>query len=236
MEVIQIASIDIGKTNFAFYIEEVNVNNLQKLENIPLENRYNENGTLTDKMQELLKEVYKTSKTVLYKNENLTNNTDKSKYLDKNIFYNMIAHLDNYKSYFEKCDYILIELQLKRNTMAMKLGQHCYSYFAIKYGREKKIIEFPSYYKTQILGAEKIFDKKYKNGKIKWKTMDQRNRKKWAVKKALEILEDRGEKSVVDEIKNVKRGKKKLDDICDNKLMIEAFKYLFFVENMKFDI
>jgi hypothetical protein len=235
MEVINIASIDIGKTNFAFYIEEVNLTNLRNISNIPLESRYNENGTLTETMEKLLKEVHKTGKTILYKNENLTIDTDKSKYLDKNIFYNMIDHLDKYKSYFEKCDYILIEMQLKRNTMAMKLGQHCYSYFAIRYGRGKQIIEFPAYYKTQILGAEKIFDKKYKNGKIKWKTMDQRSRKKWAVKKALEILEDRGEVDIASEIKSVKRGKKKLDDICDNKLMIEAFKYMYFVDNIKFD-
>ena len=45
-------------------------------------------------------------------------------------------------------DFISIEKQMsfrgKRNTMALKLGQHCYSYFVFKYGASKEIIEFPA--------------------------------------------------------------------------------------------
>lgn len=225
-EKIWILSFDIGKKNFAFYIEEVDLLQLKLINNIPKEERYNENGSLTEKMNSIFKDIFLTGKTILFKNEDLTKNTDKNKYLDSDIFYNMIEHLDKYQTYFSKCSHILIEMQLKRNTMAIKLGQHCYSYFVIKYGRTKNIIEFPSYYKTQILGSEKTFDKKYKNGKIKWKTMDQKTRKKWAVSKGLEILELRGEKQLIDNIK-----KTKLDDIFDNKLMIEAFKYMYFIDN-----
>jgi hypothetical protein len=241
-ETIWIVSFDIGKANFAFYIEEVNINELKKIENIVKESRYNQNGSLTNEMNNLLNKVYCTGKTIIYVNEDLTKDTNKKKYLDTDIYYNMNDHLDKYLSYFDKCSYFIIELQLKRNTMAMKLGQHCYSYFTIKYGEKlrsgnnkcKYIVEFPSFYKTQILGAEKIFDKKYKNGNIKWKTMDQRMRKKWAVTKGKEILKIREEDNILEDISKLPRGKRKLDDIFDTKLMIEAFKYMYFVDDVKF--
>jgi hypothetical protein len=68
--------------------------------------------------------------------------------------------------------------------MALKLGQHCWSYFSIHYGRSKNIIEFPAYHKTQVLGAEK--DKKVtKTGKINYKAVDKPQRKKWCFKKDL---------------------------------------------------
>ncbi len=241
-----IASFDIGKANFAFYIEEIDVNELEKLKNIPCIERYNDNGTVTSRMGDLLSEVYKIGKTILFINEDLTKGTDKNKYLDVDIYYNMNNHLDKYISYFEKCSFILIERQLKRNTMAMKLGQHCFSYFTIKLQRSIHIIEFQPYFKTQILGAEKTFEKQYKNGNIKWKTMDQRCRKKWAVLKGTDILKLKGEQDILKrmetdttktETETTKRGKKKkikLDDILDNKLMIEAFKYMYFVDKVKF--
>ena len=90
--------------------------------------------------------------------------------------------------------------------MALKLGQHCYSYFTIRYGRFKKVIEFPAYYKTQILGAEKIKGKKVKNGNFQWKTIDKPARKKWSVSKATEILSSRGE---IETMNNIKTKTKK---------------------------
>jgi hypothetical protein len=233
-----IVSFDIGKNNFAFYIEEVDSKLFENILSINVSERYEENGTVTKKMSEVLNCCYGNGKTILYVNEDLTIGTDKSKYLDNDIYYNMNDHLDKYISYFEKCSYVLIEKQMKKNTMAMKLGQHCLSYMTIKLPRSIKVFEFSAYLKTQILGAERLFDKKYKNGKIKWKTMDQRQRKKWAVEKGLEILKNRKEIEVVNDLieKNTSRkGKKKvkLDDILDNKLMIEAFKFLYFIEKQK---
>ncbi len=73
----------------------------------------------------------------------------------------MYELLEEYKSYFDKCDVILIEQQMsfgakKYNTLAVKLGQHCMSYFIYKYGKTKKVIEYPAYYKTITLGAPKV--------------------------------------------------------------------------------
>jgi hypothetical protein len=228
-----IASFDIGKKNFSFYIEEVNYDELMSItvNNISKEKRYNENGSLTKEMNDVMTEVYKTGKTILYNNEDLTKNTKTSAYLDPQLFYNLTDHLDKYLTYFQKCSYFLLEKQMKKNVMALKLCQHCYTYLTLKLDRTNiKIIEFPAYYKTQILGAEKEYDKTYKNGNIKWRSMTQRERKKWSIIKGKSILDIRGELDTMDFSKH----KKKLDDIFDNKLMIEAFKYLHFVDLQEF--
>lgn len=228
-KIIQICSIDIGSKNFAFYIEEFNASKLERINNISKDERYNSNGTLTDLMDVLLKEVFVNGKTILHINEDLTKNTDKDKYLDQQIYYNMIDHLEKYKEYLDKCSYFVIEQQLKRNTKAMKLGQHCASYFMIKYGKTKPLIEFPAYYKTTILGAIKTFDKQYKNGNIKWKTLGDKERKKWAISKVFDILSIRGEENALNNIKT----KKKQCDLADTNCQLQAFKYLYFVDKLR---
>jgi hypothetical protein len=223
-EIIQIASFDLGKKNFCFYIEETDVS---KINNLPCINtlRYKEDGTPTDEMKDIIEKVCLNGKTVIHVNKDLTKNTDKSKYLDADIYYNMTEHLDEYKEYFDKCSIIVIEAQMKKNTMAMKLAQHCYSYFVIKYGKQKKIFEFPAYYKTCTLGCERIFQKTYKNGRNKFKTIDQRSRKKWSVEKALEILKLRGEEKTINNI----ISKSKKDDFSDTLLQTIAFQIEYFV-------
>jgi len=237
-EIIHIASFDIGKKNFAFYIEEMNKTQLLELKkiNIPLKERYNENGTPTELMKNILDTICLNGKTILHTNTDLTKNCNKDLYLDTETFYNLTDLLDTYSSFFDKCSVFQIELQMsfgkRRNPMAVKLAQHTYSYFAIRYGRfGKKIVEFPAYYKTQVLGCEKIAGKKYKNGKTKWVAIDQRSRKKWSVEKATSILEHRGEHSTIENIKS----KTKKDDLADTLTQLQAFKYLYFVEGMQFN-
>lgn len=224
------ASFDIGKKNFCFYIEEMDSNSLMKIKNIPKTQRYNIDGTPTPGMVKILNQVYMNGKTILHKNSDLTDNCEKGKYLDPETFHNMVDLLDKYSEYWDKCSYFVIEEQMnfgkKRNPMALKLGQHCYSYFVFRYGRFKNIVEFPSYHKTQILGCEKIKGKKYKNGNFRWKAIDKPERKKWSIVKATEILTNRGEQDTIDNIKS----KTKKDDLADVICQLEAFKYLFFVE------
>lgn len=212
-----IASFDIGKCNFAFYIEEFDEESLKKIKNIPKIKRYDkENGTPTEDFTEVMSEIYLNGNKVLYRNLDLTKNTRKDKYLDKKIFVNMIEALDEYKEYFDKCSTIVIEQQMSfkaaQNTMAIKLGQHCYSYFLFRYGESKEIVEFPAYYKTQILGAPKKLTKP--------------ERKKWATEKALEILMDRGDTDTLDEI----TAYKKKDDLADVLIQLQSFKFLRYVE------
>jgi hypothetical protein len=166
---------------------------------------------------------------ILLENNDITQNCNSKDYLDPKTFYNMTELLDNYQEYWDKCDIFIIEKQMSFgktcNTMALKLGQHCWSYFSIYYGTSKEIIEFPAYYKTQILGSKK--DKKTtKNGKITYKAIDKPNRKKWCINKCMEILEQRNDEDTIDLIfKN-----KKKDDLCDVICQLQSFKILKYVD------
>jgi hypothetical protein len=232
-EIIQIASFDIGKKNFAFYIEEINLTELKNIKNIPKLKRYEANGTCTIDFSKILKQIYLNGKKILIKNIDLTSGTNKSKYFDIELCYNLIDVLDEYREYWDNVSYIVVEQQMsfgkKVNTMALKLGQHCESYFLFKYGRFKKVIEFPAYYKTQVLGSEKI-ETKTKAGKIRYKNIDKTARKKWAIEEGSCILAEREDFQTLSEITSMK----KKDDLNDVIIQLQAFKYLYFVDKVKF--
>lgn len=224
-----IASFDIGKKNFSFYIEECNLDEFSSLSNIPKKNRYNPNGTCTDEFETLLKKVYCNGKKMLLRNLDITEGTNKEKYFDSDLCHNLTEVLDTYSDYWEKVDYIVVEQQMsfgtKVNTMALKIAQHCESYFMIRYGRSKKIVEFPSYHKTQVMGSEKI-EKVTKAGKKTFKNVDKPARKKWAIETAYGILTEREDFDTIDEI----TSSKKKDDLSDVIVQAQAFKYLHFVD------
>lgn len=227
-DTIWIASFDIGKKNFSFYIEEMDRKELGEIQNIKKCDRYEPCGIATPEFQKVLDKVCKSGHKILLENKDLTANTDKSKYLDMKIMYNLTEMLDKYAEYWDQCDILVIEKQMsfgkRHNTMALKIGQHCWSYFAIKYGDSKEIIEFPAYHKTQVLGAVKL-ESKTKTGKIKYKAVKKPARKKWCIKEARRILNMRGD----DETLGVIACSKKKDDLCDVICQLEAYKYLEFV-------
>lgn len=132
-----------------------------------------------------------------------------SKALDADVFLRLTDLLDRHKDYFDKCSTIIIEQQMsfgsRVNTMAIKIAQHTYSYFLFRYRNKKKIVEFPSYNKTQLLGAPTGLDKP--------------KRKKWAVEKANEIWTMRGD---LDTIDMITKSKKK-DDMSDCLLHVLAY-------------
>jgi hypothetical protein len=231
--IVWIASFDIGKKNFAFYIEEINLKELQEIKNIPKIKRYKIDGTCTDEFENIIKSVYMNGKKILIKNIDLTVGTDKNKYFDIELCHNLIDTLDNYAEYFDNVSYIVVEQQMsfgkKVNTMALKLGQHCESYFLFKYGRFKEVIEFPSYYKTQVLGSEKI-KKITKTGKTSYKAIDKTKRKKWAIDEASMILAEREDFHTLSEITSIKKS----DDVSDVIIHLQAFKYLYFIDKIKF--
>lgn len=226
----RICSIDIGKKNFSFCVEEFDKKELINLKNIHINKRYNEDGTPTPEMQDILEQVYSNGKIILHDNVDLTYNCDPKKKLDPETFYNMIDVLDKYIEIWDTCDAFVIEEQMsfgkKLNKMAVKLGQHCYSYFTFKYGRFKSVIEFPAFHKTQILGAPKVEGQPYKSGKKRWKAMEKPQRKKWSVNQAIEILNNRGEIDILDNLTNAR----KKDDLADVLTQLQAFKYLVYVE------
>ena len=233
--VVYIASFDIGKKNFAFVIQEYNIKYLKSLENIPKINRYHKDGTCQPKFKELINKVHDHGKIVLIRNLDLTNGCNKKAYLDPKVFINMIDVLDEYEEYWKYCSVFLIEQQMnfgkkKRNPMAQKLGQHCYSYFVFNYRDFKKVIDFPSYHKTQILGAPKKFGlitKEYKNGN---KRDIKDNRKKWSCRMVGEILQKRKDTTSLE----IWSDTKKQDDISDCVLMINAYAYMHYICKMGF--
>lgn len=217
-----IASFDIGKKNFAFCIEEVRVNELEGIRSkTTLKERYYKDGTSTAEFGNVLSQVYRSGHLVLLDNIDLTYDCDGSKYIDPRLFVNMNHELDKYKHYWNKCTSIIIEQQMgfgkKRNYMALKLGQHCFSYFVFHYSNFKTIIEFPSYNKTKILGAPKKISKY--------------QRKIWAVQKAIEILSCRMDVSTTEqEFEKLIVSRKKADDMSDVITQLQAFKFLTFVD------
>lgn len=226
---IHIACFDIGKINFSFYIEEIDIKTLLENKNISKFKRYNNDGTPTEEFSNLLERIYSNGNKVLLKNINITKGTDKTKYFDFELTYNMVDVLDEYIDYWDNVDYFIVERQMsfgrKTNTMALKLAQHCESYFINKYKREKKIIEFEAYHKTQILGAQKQISTS-KTGKITYKNIGDKERKKWTVEHAFYILSCRNDFETMNEIGEMK----KKDDICDNICMMQAFKYNHFID------
>lgn len=227
-DIVWIASFDIGKKNFAFYIEEFNRTEIMKLPCISKTKRYNSDGTPTPIFAEVVKKVCMNGKNILFKNSDLTVNCNNAKYLEPEMFHNMTDLLDNYLEYWDKCSAFVIEKQMsfgkKHNTMALKLGQHCWSYFAFKYGRFKEIIEFPAYYKTQILGAKKV--EKQVKGKTTYKAMNGVSRKKWSVEKATFILKDRDDLETMLALKSTR----KRDDLADVLCQLQAFKILVYID------
>lgn len=227
-----IASFDIGKLNFAFYIEEVDDNALKIIENIEKSKRYNENGTCSDDFSSLIDKVYLSGKKILLCNYDLTENTNKDKYYDKDICYNMNDILDSYSEYWDKVSFVIVEQQMafgkKVNTMALKLGQNCISYFMFNYSKEDlTIIEFPAYHKTQVLGAKKE-EKTLKNGKKSYKNMGDKERKKWSVEETSYLLCLREDYETLNDI----HAMKKRDDVSDVIIQLQAYKYITFVDSL----
>jgi hypothetical protein len=222
-----ILSIDLGSVNFSFMIEEIDASIYENIKTIPKSKRYNSDGTTTPEFEKILEDVYKNGKVILMKNINLKSGIENKK--DHEIFQNMIECLDEYKEdYFNTVDIIIVEKQLKINQKACRLSICCISYFMNNYGREKPIIEFNAYHKTQVLGA--IKNKKIlKNGNIRYTAVDKPTRKKWSIDQCFYILTLREEFETIIELSNFK----KLDDYADNLCMIQAFKYLYFIEKME---
>lgn len=213
---IWLASFDIGKKNFAFCVEKVSVCDLLELDSIPTNQRYYKNGTCTPEFSKVLKKVYSSGQIILIDNVDLTENTDQSMYLDPQIFVEMNHLLDKYKEYWDKCTTFVIEQQMgfgkRRNYMALKLGQHCFSYFIFQYANFKQIIEYPAYNKTKILGAEK--------------KMTKHQRKMWAVNKAVDILSEMEDEDTAKLI----QSRKKRDDLSDVIVQLQSYKFLVFVD------
>ena len=225
-----IVAFDPGKINFAFIIEEVDHDMIKNLvcptkkdrffnnredKEVEKKRKKREDLEPTDSYVDFLEKFYHCGKTILCSNNNITDPTSPenkkkgSKALDASLFLRLTDLLDRHKSYFDQCSTIIIEQQMsfgaRINTMAIKIAQHTYSYFLFRYRDTKKIIEFPSYNKTQILGAPGGLEKP--------------KRKKWAIEKADEIWTLRGDLNTSMFV----GSKKKKDDMSDCLLHVLSY-------------
>lgn len=220
---IWVASFDIGKKNFSFCIEEIHLPTLENIKNIPYAQRYTKSGCCTDEFSEILDKVNKAGKIILLKHIDITlqlcekvPKTKKSAYIDPQWFINLTNILDSYLNYWQNCTTFVIEQQMsfgkKHNTLALKLGQHCFSYFLFHFANFKITLEFPSYNKTRIHGASKKLTKY--------------QRKQWAVQKAMNMLISKEDKITLKFFTELK----KKDDTADAIVMLNAYKFMCFVD------
>lgn len=197
----RIAAFDMGTKNFAFCVEEFDIasaelHNLKKVV-------FTADGIPTDESKPTLEKIYQSGKVITCQKIDLT---------ATNIYLFLTQILNKFNDIWDSVDIFLIEQQMaygnhKSNIQALRLAQHCLSYFYTIYGNFKRIEEFSSNHKTRVLGCPHSMRKKHNT------------RKKFAVELATEILSNRGENGVLSQYK-------KKDDIADCVLMIQAFKCL----------
>src|SRR5579872_1762266 len=93
-------SIDIGTKNLAVYIEEFDRDVLQKIKNIPPNQRYNKDGTVKPSFKKILDKVFKEGRKILLEKVDIS-----SKYKgckgDQEMFINATKYLNSRKKFFE---------------------------------------------------------------------------------------------------------------------------------------
>lgn len=206
----KIVSFDIGIRNFAFCVE--NIDNKTEFPLKPTKKYYDENGCPTGEYKEYIDKIYS-----IGKNE-ICDKIDIQDYCTKNnikdTYLGLTFILNQYSKLWDTVDVFLIEQQMsygkdKSNIVALRLAQHCISYFYTIYGPFKIIQEFSSSHKTRILGCPHEKRKKHKTRKI------------FSVDLVKQILQDRKD-PIYDQWKTYQ----KKDDISDCILMNQAFKVL----------
>lgn len=192
-----IASFDIGKKNFAQYVErfdEVMLAPLQKkYASLPKNKQRRVKGPMNDEIAKILEAIYMIGERVQVGVYDLRADVE-SKKLDVATRKNILLHLDSYSELWESCDTILIEQQFFRtsvykgrgteaNVDAIKIGELVLGYFLNEYPY-KEVLYFGSQNKTLMLGAPYQLDKS--------------GRKKWASVKAERIYRDREDSDMIE--------------------------------------
>lgn len=258
---IRIASFDVGKKNLAFYTEDVKVIDylkmIQSIKNIDkkdLTSKRNCDGTLKLCIKNTLQDIY--LKTAKVKNgygvfdiTDKSNNFNDEKKWNYNSRFNLHKLLLKYKWLWDTVDILIIEEQFinlmssksrqqgTANIQAIKIAECIYMWFITNYNnideecKNIKIEYFCSKYKTQLLGAPFLIEKKSrKTGKIEMTKMTKYDRKKWSVEKTISILKDRNDLEFIKELTASKVAKQKLDDISDCLIQLQAWKLKKIIE------
>lgn len=240
---LRIVSFDIGTINFAQSIEVCDSKKLEELSeeyyNLSKRLQRRVRGVMTPEIKSIYERMFKTSKIIdcgVYnfksKIEESDSDDTKSKSLSLSIRRELFKHCESFKKEFAKCDIAVIEQQFfssapfnrfrrggGANINAIKLAECLTSWLMINLPNIE-IFHFPSPFKTQMLGAP---DK-----------MKKPDRKKWAVQKAMEICNIRGDKITLQKLQppeKRKRGvrRQKMDDISDTIIQCQAYKFKYWI-------
>jgi len=197
-EKIRLASFDIGKKNFAQYVEECDVKTLYSLRDryraLPKVKQRRVKGKMNDDILEILREVC-LGGTRIHTGVFDLRDDKESDILDMETRRNLVKHLNKYTPLWNKCDGFIIEQQYfakfnqrggrgsktEANIDAIKIAEGTLFWFLDNYPT-KEVMYFSSTFKTQMLGAPQL---------------KETQRKKWAIQKAKEIYTQRGDDNAV---------------------------------------
>jgi hypothetical protein len=201
---LRVAAFDMGTRNFAFSVEEYHSTSLPS----KIKGTFDIDGYPNESYKEFLNQTYKQGSIVHFECIDLIQRTG----IEKNIYLALTQVLNLFSDLWDKVDVFLIEQQMaygnnKSNIQALRLAQHCQSYFITIYGSFKIIQEFSSTHKTRILGCPIQQRKKHKD------------RKKFSIQLASDILHQRSDSKYSNFAQLVKK-----DDVADCILMIQAYK------------
>lgn len=229
MATLRIASFDIGRKNFAHYVEDVRltgpggINELEKrYKALPKTKRRRVKGVLEGEIREIVADVCMTGTSVHHGVVDLRANPENKK-LDVPTRFNLFSYLKSLQHVWATCDVIAIEQQYfstftprgrkmpktEANIDAIKLAENCWSFFALMCP-PSVLFFYGSSNKTKIMGAPL--------------RLSSYQRKRWAVVKMKEILGCRSETALLAELETLKKSGQKLDDISDCVVMTQAIK------------
>ena len=217
-------TIDIGRVNFAVYVEEVSTVKLQSIKNdfkkMPGAQRktFNYNSSLG----KIRKAISLTGKRIYMDVQDFTDHTHQP--YDDNVRSNLIDYLDSISDLLQSIDIILIEKQYynprskcKSNIDAIIMAEFVYAYLTMKihtgfFYSKPALMYYPSKYKTEMWNAPP--------------KMTKPKRKTWSGKTALAILEERQDEEGIRDLKtkNIKK-----DDMGDCLLMWLTFLCHFYL-------
>ncbi len=229
--VVRIASFDVGKKNFAQYIEDVNTATLEELRNdynsLPRSKQRRVKGPMNNEITVLLDAVYLCGTRVdmgVFDLRSAECVDAKSRGVDMKTRLNIVQHLEAYKYLYDTCDVFIVEQQftstftpkgrrnptMQSNIDAIKIGEIVMTWLMTHY-RDKTIEHYGSQFKTQTLGAPNSLTKP--------------QRKKWSVEKAREIFELREDTEALTQMTASKKGGQKQDDVADACIQCQSYKF-----------
>jgi hypothetical protein len=191
---IELASFDIGKNNFAQYVEVFNLGELmncsQKYFGLSGKERRKTKGKVTPEIKNLLDRVYLSGRRKEIGVFDFQENFGGNRKLDNATRKELIKHLSSYSHLWRTCDIVIVEQQYTNrfgaksgiNMDAINMGEGLKMWFLDHYP-EIAVLTFGSQYKTQILGAPYGLTKP--------------QRKKWATEKTLEIFKMRNDQQAI---------------------------------------